>query len=409
MSTTLPVKLEPVVQLVQQFIPEADEKTAKAVSAMQKITSIESDDDVEAVNGLLTKVKASYDKFSTLRKEITGPLDEIKEFLMQFEKRVAYDGKTANEYTRLRGLIQAYKQEQLEKKKAEEALAAKKREKEDYKVQLEAQIKKNLAQMVIDRVVELDEKSRKWFEQATVENFDEQAKKYSSFKPLLKEEHYDACFNVAYDRDKLPEEEFTDWVKGHVKFIEDYEKWKNLVIEGTTAILNEWRAKIPDLKAEKVSVAQAKSEEEKIRLQAEVAKREQDEADRKKSEFAQLKADAVKQIDEETDINKMNNAFQQQAITQELGDTGPVKRFLRFTDDKQVGKPLFNVMYHCFLSPKFPGIYKLDKNKQRVKNEQGEFEYIAPVQWWLDFFITYCEAEVPGTHIKEVAKVIVRK
>ena len=408
-ATQLPVKLEPVIQLIQAFVPDADVNTSKAEKAMQKWVKIESEDDVDAVNALLVKVKGSYDRWSKYRKDITGPLDEIKEFLMQYEKRVAYDGKTANEYTRLRNLVQTFKQAELDKKRAEEALAAKKREKEDYKVQLETQVKKNLAEMVISRVVEVDDSSRKFFDATTVENFDEEARKYMGFKPILKQDRYDQCFQVAYDKSKLSEEEFGEWVNTHMKVIEAFDKWKDLVVEGITPILNDWRAKIPELKAEKVRISQVKDEAERKRMEDEAKKREQDESDRKKEEFKNLQAEANKQIDEEADINKMHNAFQQQAVTQELGHTGPVKYVLRFTDDKLIVKALANIIYHCFLSPKFQGIYKLDKQKQRVKNEQGELVYVDQIQWWLDFFMSHCDAKIPGTEVKEVAKVIVRK
>jgi hypothetical protein len=214
---------------------------------------------------------------------------------------------------------------------------------------------------------------------------------------------------VFYDKAKLSEAEFEDFITNHMKFIEDYEKWKELVIDGVTPVLNDWRAKIPDLKAEKLRIAAIKDEEQRKKSELESQKRAQEEADRKKAEFEKAKADANKQIEEEADMNRMHNAFQQQATTQELGHVGPVKYVLRFTDDKQVGKPLFNVMYHCFLSPKFPGIYKLDKSKNPVVNEQGQKVYIDAIQYWMDFFVANCDAQVPGTEVKEVAKVIVRK
>jgi len=88
-NNNLPIKLEPLLANIQVFIPEAEAKTAKAVEAMATIETINDQDDLEYAESLLGKVKPVYDKFSALRKEITGPVDELKEFLMVYEKRVS--------------------------------------------------------------------------------------------------------------------------------------------------------------------------------------------------------------------------------------------------------------------------------------------------------------------------------
>lgn len=407
-KVTLPVKIEPIVQQIQAFVPAADEKTAKAEALMAEVLTINDEDDLEYAEGLLGKVKDVYDKFSPERKLITNQTDELKEFLMVYEKRVSYDGKTDNHYTRIRKLIVAFKQAELEKKQKAEREAERRRQVEDYKVSIETQIKKNLAQMVIDRVVSTDEGSRKHFDAATLENFDEQAKKFMGFKPLLKEEFYNACFAVAYDKSKLTEEEFRVFISG-MKVLEDYNKWKDLVVEGMTPIMNDWRAKIPVLKEEKVKLANAKSDAERLKLENEQKEKAQAEEDRRKREFEKIKQNANDAIDNEAEVNKMGNAFQQQASVQDLGVKGPVKKAVRFTDDKNVVKPLANVIYQCFLSPKFPGIYKLNKDKEPVLDEQGNKQYNEHIDWFLDFFIKNCDATIPGVEVREVAKVIIRK
>lgn len=408
MSETSLIKLEPILELIQTFVPAAEAKTNKAMELMAAITAIEDDDDVEYVEQLLGKVKPIYDEYSALRKAITEQTDSLKENLMVYEKRVSYDGKQDNHYTRLRKLLIAYNQVKLEAKQKVEREAELRRQKEDYKVELETQIKKNLAQMVIDRVVEVNDGAKKHFDNATLENFDEEAKKFMGFKPLLKEERYNKCFDAAFDNTKLNDEELKAFVE-ECKTREPFDKWRDFVVDGITPVINDWRAKIPSLKEEKILVANAKSEEDKKRIEAEQKKKADEEEARKTREFDKLKTEANNAIDNEAEVNKMGNAFQQQGTVQDLGVKGPVKLFVRFTDEKNVVKPLANIIYNCFLSPKFPGIYKLDKSKQPVVDEFNNKQYNEHIEWFLDFFVKNCDAKVPGVEIKEVAKVIIRK
>jgi hypothetical protein len=403
----LPIKLEPILQQIQAFVPGAEEKTAKAVAHMETLLEINDEDDLEFAEGLLGKVKEIYDKYSPIRKAITDQTDELKTFLMVYEKRVAYDGMADNHYTRIRKLIAAFQQAKLEKKQAAEKEAARRREIEDYKVTLETQIKKNLVEMVMERVVSTDEGSKKHFEKATLANFDEEAKKFMSFKPLLKEEFYNKCFLISFEASKLTKEEFDAFIS-IMKTNEPFEKWRDLVVDGLVPVLNQWRGKISELKEEKTRIANAKSEEEKARLEQEQKARSAAEENRKKAEFDILKANATKAIDDEAEVNKMGNAFQEQGSVQGLGAKGPTKKTIRFTDDKNIPKPLANAIYHCFLSPKFQ-VYKLDKEKSPVIDDHGNKVYNEHIQWFLDFFVANCDQNIPGLEVKEVAKVIIRK
>jgi hypothetical protein len=409
-NNNLPIKLEPLLANIQVFIPEAEAKTAKAVEAMATIETINDQDDLEYAESLLGKVKPVYDKFSALRKEITGPVDELKEFLMVYEKRVSYDGKTDNHYTRIRNMIVAYKQAELEKKQKVEREAEARRIKEDYKVELEAQIKKNLAKMVIDRVVEVDDGAKKHFDKADLASFDAAAKTFMSYEPQLKEERYAQCFQVVIDEKKITIAEFLECVEKQWKVTEPFEKWRDLVIEGITPVINDWRGKIPTLKEDKIKLANAKSEEERLKIEEQQKREANKEEARKKLEFERLQKEANTAIENEAEVNRMGNAFQEQGTVQDLGVKGPVKKVVKFTDEaKNVVKPLANVIYNCFLSPKFPGIYKLNAKKEVVLDDQGDKQYNEHIDWFLDFFVKNCDANIPGIEIIEKAKVIIRK
>lgn len=402
------IKIEPLIQQIQAFVPEADTKTQKAVDVMAEVVEINDLEDREYAEELLGRVKASYDKFSALRKSITEPIDKLKEELMVFEKRVSYDGKQDNHYTRIRKLIQGFDQAELNRKRKIEEEAEKRRKVEDSKIDIERQCKKNLAQMLIDRVVDTDEGSKKYFDAATLEDFDAKADQFRRFKPVLKQEIYNKCFEVLFDMSLFTQEDFTNHINS-VKTIEPYEKWRDAVIESIAPVLNDWMAKIPDLKQEKIALANAKDEEARQKLQEEQNRKSEEEQNRKSLEIQKLKDNANQQIDDQAEIDKTHNAFQQQGSVQDAGPKGPVKKVLVFTDDQMVPKALANIMYHCFLSPKFPGIYKLDKAKKPVENEFGDKELNEHISWFVEFFLKNCNAVVAGTKIKEQAKVIIRK
>lgn len=401
------IKIEPIVELIKAFVPDADEKTGRAVKAMEAITSIETDEELEQVNGLLVKVKPSYDKYSTLRKAITEPLDQLKAELMQYEKRVAYDGKSDNQYTRLRNLVAQYQQQKLDKIKEAEEAARKKKEFEDYKVDLSTQIKQKLVNLVMDRVVETEEWFKKYFDETTLENWDERVKLPMSLKPGLNEKYYIQCMTVVYDIRKITVEQFNEFLE-NIKKEEPYDKWKALVIEGLTPIMNEWRAKIPAIKSQKIELANA-SAKDKERIAQEQKMQADAEAERKRQDFANLQKQANDTIAKEGELNKMSNAFVEQASVQQMGDKGLVKKVMKFTKPELVPKALSTIIFHVLGHPKFPGIQKRDAKKQLVVDEKGRPEYVEPVQKWLDFFVANCDAEVEGTKIEEDAKVIVRK
>lgn len=398
---TLPIAIEPLVSAIKEILPTMISGRDKAVARMSQIVAIEDDQALEVINKVLGNAKDAAEKISAMRMNVTRPLDELKANLMQYEK----DIKSEDE--RIRKIVAAYNQVKINKRLAEEREAAAKRAKEDYKVELVTRIKQSLLTMVSDRTMKTEDWSRNHFEQATVEDFDAKAKQYNGITPKLDQKFYDACFGILFDANKLNQEEFNALI-AELKATESYDKWNKEVMDKIVPILNHWRGKIHELKQQKIDIAKADADEKQRLLDQQKinAKAEQD---RRNEEFAKQTAQAQENLKNESEVNKMGNLFQEQAVVQTLDPKGNTTKQLRFTDDANTVKPLANVMFYCSLSPKFPGVFRKDKEGSFVLDQHGNREYVDHVAWWMDFFVKNCKEKVEGTEVIEVAKVIVRR
>lgn len=404
-KTTLPLAIEPktIVKLVEDNLPEMIRVRDNMVNRMSQITTIADEEEEESVTAVLVASKKGLEKITEHRKAITEPLDAIKKQAMTYEK------EATEQDTRLRGLLQQFKQSKLDAQKEVERQAAAKKAKENHKVDLSAQVKKNLTAMVITLTKESDDYSKGFFDKATVDNFDSEATKFKGIKPRLKEDKYNACFAPAYNRNIITDEEFKAYMD-ELKQTDDlsYASWSLMAVETIVSVLNRWRAQIDDIKAEKITIAKAKGEE-KERLEKEKAERDAAEQERKQKQFDDLQKKAEKQISEETELGKMNNSFVEQVTVQSAGDKGLVKKVIKFSDRTKEMKALCTIIAHCMAHKDFPGFQKRDKNKIPDVDDQGRPVYIDPVQWWINFFIAKCDADIDGTVVFEDSKVIVRK
>lgn len=408
MSENLPeiTKVESVVTLAKEYLPKMQAGSAKAVARMQEVTKITSDEEYENVEVLLVGVRNAYNTMYGYRTEMTGIMDEMKKYLMSFERPLS-DDKTS-EYTRLRALMSEYKQKQIDAKKKLEADAARKKERENHLVDIGSSILVKLNDLVLFKTKNADTQSDLYFKKSTLEDWDKRAEVYCKMKPSLKPEEYNACFEVTRRFDLWNEEEWVDIITT-IKKVETIDKWTEEIIKAATPILNEWKAKIPELKENLIKLKNASDESERKRLADEQEAKAREEKERRDRELEQQHLDKSADISAQAGLEKLNNEFVQQATTQAAGDTGPTKQVLKFTDPKKTLKALSTIMYHVMAHKDFPGIEKRDKQKQIVKDAQGRPEYIEPVQYWVNFFMANCDAEIEGTEVFEVAKVIVRK
>lgn len=420
-TTTLPV-LAPAEELKKKLpelletnLPKLIRWHNKAEAALDEIPEkVNNDDEAEDVNATLAAVRDVYKAVKEKRSEITEVTDSLKKMLMDYERPFnPTDDKS--KYNEKRKVLERYQQEKHDKIMREKAEAAKRKEAENFKIDLRAQMLTNLSDMLAEAILKSDTGSRDFFGKCTLETFDASASQYKSMKIQLKEKLYNECFvcpdnMMSKAKELLAGGDFSSIVTA-LQAEEPYEKWNNAFVEKAAPIINEWRAKIPDLKAELVAVAEAskKSQAEADALKA----KQKEEADRQAKERQEKMEQEAKEqkakIEEEAGMNKMSNEFAAQALTQDLGDVGKTKLVLKFNDPKSTPKGFMEIIYHCLSHKDFPGFQKRDAKKKLVVDDKGRPEYIASVQWWIDWFLENCNADISGAIITEDAKIVVRK
>jgi hypothetical protein len=407
-STTLPEisKIETIVEIAQKHLPRMMAGSEKAVLAMQVIQNIENEEQYENAENLLGRVKSAYEKINELRTEITGPLDEVKKYLMTFERPLGDD--KSSEYTRVRGIMTSYRQAELEKKKELEAKAAYKKHIDDHIVDLKSTVLKWLTDKVIEVAKRTDASSADYFNKSTLEDFDARAEQYMRMKPKMKQEDYDACFKIVYNPALIAEDEFNILIHD-LKQEQTFDKWNEEVVKVSTPIVNEWRGKIPDLKKKLIELKNASDETERARIAAAQKEKEDQEAARRGANLDEQALSANREIESQAGLSKMENSFVEQAVVQQAGDGGPTKLVLKFKDAKDTPQALMTIIYHCLAHKEFPGIQKRDRKGNLVVDDKGRPEYIDGVQQWINFFLAKCDADIAGTVVYEDSKITIRK
>jgi hypothetical protein len=409
----LPVAIEPIVALVQEKVPKMQKARDGAVVAMREFyvkfnelfkkyqqdpgLKDTMDGMVQEANDLLVKVKTTYDGIYAMRKGITDTTDQIKEYLMQFEKDLSYDAKANTGYNHIRNIIQQFKQAELDNKKKAEEAAARKREIENYKVDLVTAMKKNLLDLISAKIDKVNLNSRAFFDKTTLEEWDNAVTVFTSARPKLKQEDYEKCFDVFYDNTKVAADAFAKLIN-QARLDEPYDKWVEKIELAVTPILNEWRAKIPDIKRQKIELSRANEDEKRV-LETKNAAQAKAEDERRKTEADRLQKAEQAEIDRQAEVDRMKNNFVEQASNQLLEDAGPSKKVLKFSEKKEEqGQAFMSIVYHVMLNEKFL-FYKKDKE-----------EYTDAVGWFVRFFETHCkDRTVEGATWTDQAKVIVRK
>lgn len=404
-------KIESIKELAEKHVPRMIKGRDKCVALITEILENGTSSEEEAAEhiAVLAKVRdQGFNVIEGLRKEITGPMDDLKKFFMQFERPLSDDKDSL--YTKAKNQIADFRQRELDRKKKIEEEAARKKERENHLVDITAQVHKNLNDMVLRKTKDGDSASAKYFSECTLENFDSRADKYNKMKPTLKIEEYDACFssrNIPFNKSLFTDEEINDIITT-LKQVETFEKWTEEVITAATPIINQWRAKIPDLKQNLINLQNAKDESERTRIAEEQRKKEEEEAARRNAELEQQALDKSRDIDANAGLSKMENSFVEQATIQQAGDAGQVKYVLKFKDHKSMPKAFMEIVYQCLAHKDFKGIQKRDKKGNLVYDDKGRPEYTDEVQRWINFFLSHCDAAIDGTVVFEDSKVTVR-
>lgn len=401
-------KIETIAEIAQRHLPRMIKGKEKCVAMITEILENGTDSEEEAEQHIATLAKVRDQGFNViekLRKEITGPMDDLKDYFMQFERPLS-DNKDSL-YTKAKNQIADYRQRELEKKKKIEQEAARKKDRDNHLVDITSSVQKKLNDLVLKKTKDGDAASEKYFSECTLENFDSRAEKYNKMKPTLKAEEYESCFIVQYNKSLYTDEEFLDIITT-LKTVETIEKWTEEVITAATPVINQWRAKIPDLKQNLINLQNAKDESDRNRIAEEQRKKAEEETTRRNAELEQQALDKSRDIDASAGLAKMENSFVEQATVQQAGDTGSIKHVLKFKDSKSMPKAFMEIVYHCLAHKDFKGIQKRDKKGNLVYDDKGRPEYTDEVQRWITFFLANCDAAIDGTVVFEDSKVTIR-
>jgi len=389
-----------LIKLIQESVPKLQKGAANTIEATSKFVTV-TEENVEEVKALIIPVRTTREKMEALRKTTTEKMDALKAYMMIPEKQVK------DEEERLRAGVGKIEQEKIRKNAEAEKVAAANRIKEQTKADVTAKIKLNVTDVIIARCSNVEVESGKYLNDGitNMEDFEKKSETYKTVKWRMKQEEYDKCFIVSYNQSGITNAEYKELAD---KLKEDmtYEKVNAMFIEKVGPILNNWKAKIPQLK-EEWTAKFAASESERARLDAESEKKNKEDAKRQQEYLDEQKTVMQAPVQTEQVMAKVEADFTEQAVVQSLEKTGPKKKVLKFVNDKPVAE-LAEIIYHCFMHPKFKGIIKLNDGKV-VLDENGNKEYVDAVNYFVDFFASNCDAEIKNTVVHEYAKVIIRK
>lgn len=401
------IKQIPALSELRTKLENAHNKAAEKLDAIQVIND---DEDYEDVMSLLGRTKKMYDTMVELRTPITKQTDDIKDWLMEYERPFNPADKKVNKYHRVRQIAEAYQQTKLEKQQELAREVAKKKEKENSIVDIKATIKQNLLDMVTMLTKKAESGASGFFADTTLETYEERAKTFAGFSGKLPQKAYDECFNVKVTTSLLTDDELNQLTED-IKTVEPFTKWNEEVKKAVNPVLNAWRAKLPELKEQLVALANTKDEESRNKLAAEQKAKSEAETKAKQEQLDKEAEKAKSEISIQASADKMSNDFAAQATLQQSEDTGKTRQVMKFNDltKPETAKAFIQIIYHCMASPKFPGFQKRDKTKKLVVDSKGRPEYIDAVDFWVNFFMENCDGAIDGTTIFEDSKITVRK
>lgn len=395
-------KIKSVPALIEANLPTIIQGSTLADEAMQKIVSVETDEEIEAANNLLVRVRATFTKIEGLRKGITKPLDDITDALMVYEKKISTDPKVQNNYNRIRLMIGAAQQRKLDAQRSAEAEAARVKQAEIWKSEYKQLVQNRFSKLMGELSAGIHKYATEHFNTATLELWDAAVSNFVKINPKLKENVYNECFIIPSNLDKPEVVYYREVLKQELTYESQNAEYQKIALP----IMADWKAKIPDLKIEKTKIEQAGAEE-KVRLEQEKKEREERENKQRQDDLDRMEREKNESAEQEKKMNVMQASFVEQAVTQQIEDAGPVNKVMKFTDPKLVPKALSEIIYHCFLKG-YP-IQKRNAKKELMFDEKGRPIYVDEVQKWINFFQKKCDAKIEGTEVFDDSKVIIRK
>lgn len=385
---------------IESIYAQMEKSSTNAVKALKKVTGIETDEQDEKVERLLVKVRNTYKKVETLRKGITGPMNDIKKLLMEPEKSISNAVGTNNEYERVKKLRDKYAEtkHQLEIKRQQKIQREKDiaLEKARIKNAYETKVSEGLLQANED----LNAALKKAFNDTTLETLPKLQTRMNR-GAILREPVYNSWFEglVNANLSLVPKQD-VEKIRDAVKKEKPYPVCLNLYQTEAKKIMESWSDTLPELKealkkgkeeAKKLAERASKEEEEK----AKKAREKQQEESKAALKGAQLNAEFSSQI-------KMQEG--------EIEHRGNIKkRAILEASNEDLIAVISELFFEVFIHPKYTGIIKKDRQGNLQENEDGTPIYVDWFESLLNFYANNCEDTVPGIKIVDVVTTTQRK
>lgn len=404
-ETLVSLQLRAAYNAAQANYPLMVQSAKNAVAALSKITAIASDETDAIANELLVKVRKTFDKIQGQRMEATKPLDTIKELLMVPEKSISTDKGAASEYNRVKALRDAWANKKYEEAQAEKKRIATEQAQSTEIIRIRSEFERSVTQGQANTLQAAATFYEKSFITVTLETFPSLEAVFERI-PALKPEIWASWFTVGYNSTLVTPEVYNGLLlEAKQRF--NYESQNAEFIAKCNMLISEWKTKLPGHKAELEHLVKLLADNDAAAAAATKAKMEQ-EAQAIAQEQTSLIADtaeaAIADVNAKEQDDNMEAAFNAQVSAQEIEEVSGAradKFAVLVCEEESVVVTISELFYQVFIHPKYKGIFKLDKSKQRKHDENGNPIYQDWLEDMLKFYANNCNKTIEGIEVKE--------
>lgn len=388
------------------------EKESRAVAALSKIQTITSDEQDQAANDLLVKVRKTMEGYQpkepgatfipgivTLRKEITKKADQLKAILMEPENAIVAE---AERITKIRN---QYATQKVQRQREEAARIEREQKIKDEIARIKKTMREAILEGIIKTVYKVSDSIQEYMKDVTLENWDEKTEIFN-VTPKLKEGVYELFFSHEYDTDLIDSTTYLA-IRAEVQKEETYQKVNEGYVKEASRTVQQWKDDLPNLKARLQAIAETKQTDpvaaanETRQMQEQQAQKRAEEEARMHQEQEALKAQIARDNEEE----RLRNDMAAQAEKQAAGKTPKHLRKNRVALlDAAITNPAENIvgiLKACLENPKFGGWLKYDSKTGNPVEKDGFPVYADFLQPLLTFIAKEHDGELPGVVFNE--------
>lgn len=381
-------KLEEVKSNFATSVSIMQDKVSKALAALSKVDKIDSDEQDEFANKLLQKVRATYNVVSSMRKEITDPLDQIKSDLMEYEKKIDTKKNSDSEYYRVKLLRDQYASKKAEEaRKRQEEIERKKRAQQE-ETRIKGEMKISVETGVFNLIKDGTNMLSKMLQNVTLETYDETIKKLK-YKPTLKAETFEKWLDVHYDKSLLSAERFQEIKSKAIEHF-NFDNVAETYQKEATQLLNRYRDEYLPEKRKKLEDLQKLNEEQRAKAEQLAKEQEEEFINSQKRELEDQQHEKIEQARDEASEELLSAEFEAQIQTQSIEQQSGVRRKISMRLNAEAErKPAFAIeaiaklMTHILSHPDCKGLYKRDSQGFPKMDEKGKPEYVDGIAYWL--------------------------